>query len=91
MVRRGGRDVPIPSLPLTLEISSMDLIARLRTSRSRSHFGRALIPLDRNGHRCFRFVFRLVLGTDNWARVSPRNRAGSRAIEEREKRDREAG
>lgn len=61
MVRRGGRDVPIPSFPLALEISSMDLIARL------SHLSLALAELSDEpwisdgperaiGPMCFRFV-----------------------------------
>lgn len=68
----------------------LSLVFRTSRSRSRSFRTSPGFPMDRNA-RSDLCAFVSFSATDNWTRVSPRNRAGSRAIKEREKRDREAG
>lgn len=91
ILQPGGlnRDMPIPPAPAYIAkwISLMDLIARARTSSEHRFL------LDRNESMSYylsHISFRSQHGQPDARVPARRNRAGSRAIGKREKRDREA-
>lgn len=73
----------------SLEISSMDLIARRRVSPPALRTNRPISVGPEREHVLT--VSRFVLRTTGKRVSLPRNRVSSRAIEKREKRDRERG